>query len=150
MVLHLIASWAPQHTNVMHDRVLNHPPVKDGRVVLWTMGTEVTLGWYLKSGFSKLDEKKITLFKFNYISLIYWTPINKHIFLGRAISREGFLPISLSPSFISLACSLHFIINWHKPFLWSSGAKLRNDSTTNNEQNTKRQWTLFEYSSEPP
>ena len=58
--------------------------------------------------------EEITLFEFNYIPLIYWTAINKHTFRGRAILREGFLP-RLSP-FVSLACSLHFIINWHKPF----------------------------------
>lgn len=68
----------------------------------------------LESGLGEVREE-ITLFEFNYIPLIYWTPINKHTFRGRAILREGFSPSSLS-LFVSLACSLHFIINWHKPF----------------------------------
>lgn len=94
-------------------------------------------------------KEEITLFEFNYIPLIYWTPINKHTSRGRAILREGF-SFSLFPHLFSRLCSLHFIINWHKPFfeVQEPSRGMTAQQTMNKTQ--KRQWALFEYSSEPP
>lgn len=149
---HLIALWASQHTNVMHDWLsdLWRPPVKNGWVVLRTVGIGVTLGpaesdvWNV--GFGKWEKKSHCL---NLI-IFYWLIEHPLISIHFEAGPFSVKVFSRSLSVFSLACSLHFIINWHKPFFEVQEPKLRNDSTTNNEQNTKRQWTLFEYSSEPP
>lgn len=115
-VCYSIALWASQHTNAMHDRQLDpwHPPEEDCGVLLRTMGTGVTFRLCrercLESG--KWEKKSHCSDWIVFHWFIAHRLISAHLEVGPLYVTVSALSVSL----FSLACSLHFIINWNKPF----------------------------------
>lgn len=117
---HLIALWASQHTNVMHDWLLGSmtPSSERRQSCPLDHGNRGHLRpcreRCLDSGLGKWEKKSHCLNLIIFHWFIEHPLISIHFEAGPFWVKVFFPPFSLL--LVSLACSLHFIINWHKPF----------------------------------